>query len=271
MERIVLGYDGTPAALAALRWVADRAAREVVVVHVVTVLSRFARDRSGALTRLADAEAFLRERAPGVGVELHRLEAPVQAALAAAAGGSLLVVGTSAGRPLGSVMAGALARRRGVAEPGPLILVPPGWVDAGMPVTVGVAADGSSDAAVTFAAREADHSGVALRLVHARGRRETAGSAEEDRALAEGRSVLEAAAEGAGARRRVADIRLELVREAPVPGLLRYGARSSMIVVGSHLRGVVGGAFLGSVSQELAHRTPCPLAVVAPRRDRKGG
>lgn len=266
----MLGYDGTPAAVAALRWVADRAARQVAVVHVVTVLSRFARDRAAALSRLGDAEAYLRERAPGVGVELHRLESPTQEALAAAAGTGMLVVGASAGRPLGPVMAGALARRRGATEPGPLILVPPGWVDAAMPVSVGIAADGSSEAALTFAAQEADRGGVAVRLVHARPGRSAGRSTEDgDRALAEGRRILQAAAGRLREQRLVADIRQELVRETPVSALLRYGARSSMIVVGSHLRGIVGGVFLGSVSQELARRTPCPLAVVAPHRERK--
>ncbi|MEU3274951.1 universal stress protein [Saccharomonospora sp. NPDC006951] len=48
-------------------------------------------------------------------------------------------------------------------------------------------------------------------------------------------------------------------------GLLGAAAHAQLLVVGSHARGVVAGALLGSVSRELLRRSACPVAIVRPR------
>lgn len=275
MEHIVLGYDGTPASLAALRWVSDRAAREVATVHVVTVLSRFTRDRASALVQLGDAEEYLREHAPGVGVELHRLEGGVRESLIEASQrADALVVGVNPGHPVEAMIAGALPLRLSSEANVPVVMVPSAWVDPGAPVTVGVATDSSSEPATLFAGREADRTGVAVRLVHAwRGLAPVptpvpnlTGSGvlptSDDAEQAIHRRILDRAAQHLLDRYATMDVRRELVNGERTVALLGYSARSSLIVIGTHHRGLVEGGLLGSVARSLMWHVACPLAVV---------
>ncbi len=266
MERIVLGYDGTPASVSALQWVAARAARRVAGVDVVTVLPRFSRDREPALARLGDAEAYLRAHAPGVGVELHRLEGGVTSALTGFAEADLLVVGVNTGHPLRAVAEGALPWRLLALSRAPMVAVPPGWSDSPAPVTVGVADHAWQ--ALTFAAREADALGVALRLVH---------SWQMPLPTVPGSSALQADIEQESARHRRAlteaahhvltehpglEVMREQVADDATAALLRYGQRSALLVVGTRRRDLIADAVRGSTAQQLLWETPCPLALV---------
>jgi nucleotide-binding universal stress UspA family protein len=60
----------------------------------------------------------------------------------------------------------------------------------------------------------------------------------------------------------LADSRYDLVftEEKPVPALLAAGREADLLVVGS--RGLTGLRALGSVSERVAHRTPCSLLLV---------
>ncbi|TQK20484.1 universal stress protein family protein [Microbacterium sp. SLBN-154] len=267
MESIVLGYDGSPASVAALSWVAARAARTVVGVDVVTVISRFAQERSSALRHLGNAEGFLRDRVPGIGVQLHRLEGGVEPALTLmSSNADVVVLGVTLGRPVRAALSGALPLQVSARSRAPVVLVPAEWSDLGDPVTVGVSADDSSDAAVAFAACEADLTSVSLRLVHAwqMPPPSFAGDAVPtvDAVVAEHRGVLDTRMRWVIARYPSMGLRSDLVRDLAGPTLLRHAAHSSLLVIGTHHRGVVQGRLSGSVAQALVWRVPCPLAVV---------
>jgi len=268
VERILLGYDGTPAAASALRWVAARAARKVATVDVVTVLSRFARDRETALDQLHDAETFLRENAPGVGVELHRLEGGVLESLSSMTDSDLVVVGVNTGHVVQAIAAGGLPLRITVTSRAPVVLVPSEWVDIEAPVTVGVAADGSSSHAVAFAADEADAVGAPLRLVHAWRMPlptipgSVALQVDTEEEMAAHRHALEIASGIILDTHRDLEVSRELVQDEPGPALLRYASRSSLVVVGTHRRGILEGLVRGAVARSILWQITCPLAVV---------
>jgi nucleotide-binding universal stress UspA family protein len=61
-------------------------------------------------------------------------------------------------------------------------------------------------------------------------------------------------------------VQSELVRDTPSAALLRFASRSSLLLIGTHRRGVLAGGLLGSVAQEILWRADCPVCVVPPRQ-----
>ena len=58
------------------------------------------------------------------------------------------------------------------------------------------------------------------------------------------------------------EIRRTLQKGRPADTLKRAAARAAMLVVGNRGRGGFAGLRLGSVSQAIAHHSPCPLVIV---------
>ncbi|MDF2563189.1 MAG: hypothetical protein K0R99_4635 [Microbacterium sp.] len=269
MERIVLGYDGSPAAVSALNWTAARSTRGMTKVDVVLVASPSTKDRTPGVERLAEAEAALRERIPGLEVELHRLDGAVTTSLAEAAeGADLVVIGIHTGHPIRAAVNGWTPLRLSLRLQTPVCIVPAGWTEGDDPVTVGIADDGSSDAALDFGIAEAGTTGVGLRLVHSwlmpsptfdYG---TALTVDPEVVIDEHRRVLDAAAQRVLRHRPTLPVTKELIRDSRSAALLRFTSRSSLLLIGTHRRGVLAGALLGSVAQEVLWRADCPVCVV---------
>ncbi|MBO0980628.1 universal stress protein [Microbacterium sp. SD291] len=281
MERIVLGYDGGPAAVAALSWVIRRVNRRVARIDIVSVVPTHAVDRSSSLEHLEAAEARLRDQARGTRVGLHRLEGDVADGLAGVVDDAdILVTGINLGRPVRAKLAGALPVRLSARADVPVVLVPSDWTETGDPVTVGIAADGSSDAALAFAAAEAEILDVPTRLVHS-WLMPTPRFAEPHavqptpESVAEGHSrVLDRASVWVLGHYPRAAVCTELVRDVASGALLSYADRSSMLVMGTRRLGPLAGSLFGSVTQEVLWRAECPVAIVPsssrPRRPRIG-
>ncbi|WP_243074938.1 universal stress protein [Microbacterium sp. SS28] len=269
MERIVLGYDGSPAAVAALKWTADRRSRSRAKVDVVNVISPMTRNRSLGIEQLADAEAYLRERAPGMPVELHRLEGAMPDTLGDFAHGvDLIVVGIDPAHLMRAAFPGLVPLELAMESSVPVCLVPAGWVEADDPVTVGIANDASSDSAVAFAAQEARLMSTGLRLVHAwlmptpTPYGSTALALSPDHELEHHRAVLDEAMVNLMEAHPSLQIHGDLVRDSRAAALLKLSRTSSMLVIGTHHHGPLTGALLGSVAQEVLWRANCPVCVV---------
>jgi nucleotide-binding universal stress UspA family protein len=58
-----------------------------------------------------------------------------------------------------------------------------------------------------------------------------------------------------------------VVEKAPVPALLEQCAPDDVLVIGSRGRGGFAGLLLGSVSQQLAQHSTCPVVIVRPPDD----
>jgi nucleotide-binding universal stress UspA family protein len=271
VERIVLGYDGSPAAVSALNWTAARAARGLAKVDVVLVVSPFTTDRTRGLEHLGVAETFLLERLPSLEVELHRLEGAVTESIAEAAeDADLVVIGINPGHPIRAAAAGWTPLRLSTRATAPVCMIPPGWIQGDDPVTVGVASDDSSGDALTFAATEAVRTSTGLRLVHSwlmptpdfNG--STAVVASSDAVIEDHRNLLENAVQQVAEMHPTLSIQSELIRDSRSAALLRFEGRSSLIVIGSHRRGVLIGSLLGSVGREIMWQAECPICVVPP-------
>lgn len=269
MERVVLGYDGSPASEAALEWAAHRARSPRSEIEVVLVTNMFLSERPEA-DRILDAAARRwRALVPGTPADVTRLTGLMPAALTRAArGADLLVLGVHPGFRTRTMLTGWVPLRVAARSRIPTALVPAGWSASDAPVTVGVDDDDSSTAALLFAAQAASSSGVPLRVVHSwlMASAEPRWSDElplspRDVAAAHER-VLHAAVE------RVREVQpdvvasAELVRDNPTSALTRVAERSSLLVIGTHGRSVVAGAFLGSVGMDLIGTLRCPICVV---------
>ncbi|GAA2000385.1 universal stress protein [Microbacterium ulmi] len=269
MVHIVLGYDGSPAAEAGLAWVADRAARGRVTVELVTVTNMLRSDYAQTAATLEEGSRRLKDVAGGIDVETHWRDGSMPNTLIdQAESADLLVIGVTQSHPVRTALKGWIPARTAARAKVPTVLVPEGWTPHEHAVMVGVDDDPSSDAAILYAAHEATDLGVPLRLVHAwqmpvptvDGAVALLASPLEiknaHRKLLEeaGQRVLEAYPE--------LGVEAVLVGDNPASALLARAERTSLLVLGTHHRGLWAGAALGSVAQDILFQVPCPVCVV---------
>jgi nucleotide-binding universal stress UspA family protein len=262
MEHIVLGYDASEAARSALEWVAARAARRPLEVTLVVIADMFDAERPVIRAQQDEATQRLRELAPGLRVDTRMWDGLMPGAVVTVArDADLLVIGVHSGRRLRAFLNGAIPLRVSARSEVPVCLVPAGWDGRDGAVAIGLSNDGSSDAALAFALREAAASGRVLRIVHAW--LMTAPGSPSANAAGH-RARLDAAV--AAIARSHPDLVVEavLVRDNPAAALSAATARDALLVIGSHHRGVLSGGFLGSVAWDLIGQLGRPICVVPP-------
>lgn len=272
VETIVLGFDGSEASVIALDWVAERAARRRTAVEIVMIGGTLLEDDRDI--GLLDAERRLLDRAPEAEVSSHRFPGRMPAALIERArNADLLVIGARRGMPLWSALSGWMPLRLTSGSGGPVVVVPDDWEPATGRVVVGVDDDRSSVEAVSFAAREADSAHVPLTLVHTwtmptpRMEGAVVLLASPIEARAGERRILRDAAVAAQLTNSELVVEQILEQSSPASALLRAAFGASLVVVGTHHRGVIDGALLGSVGRDLLAECRTPVCVV-PGADR---
>ncbi|MFE5793068.1 universal stress protein [Streptomyces sp. NPDC056503] len=141
---------------------------------------------------------------------------------------------------------------------------------AGTEIVAGVDGSPESLAAAEWAAREAGHRGVALRLAHA-WRWEPL-----DLPLVQDRDAQERAAEEVvrAAEAEIAErypdvtVTAEVLTDTPVAALLEAQERAGMLVLGSRGHGAVAGFLLGSYGMQIIAAATRPVVAVRARDDR---
>jgi nucleotide-binding universal stress UspA family protein len=136
-----------------------------------------------------------------------------------------------------------------------------------------VAVDGSpeSDAAVRWAAHEAEMRDVPITLMHVvmpvvvswpvRSLQADFNQWQEDNAqlvIGQAQKMLESSV----GESKLSAVRTEMVHGNVVAGLVAASREAQMVVVGSRGMGPVGHAVLGSVSSGVVHHARCPVAIV---------
>lgn len=282
---IVVGVDGSPSALDAVRWAAGEAGRRGLSLRLVHAC-RLPPGMPGALDpglvldvmrdqgRRALAEA--RDVAEEAGVNASAVlesDPVVPVLIEESRTASLLVLGT---RGIGG-FAGLLIGSTAVSVAGrahcPVVVVR-GEVPAAGPVVVGVDGRPDADAAVAFAFAEASAQGVDIVAVHVWHDSPADAvllghPAPPDFELAQQRAYETLAERLSGWQEKYPDVHVTraVVRDHPSRALLRYAESARLVVVGSRGRGGFRGLVLDSTSQHLLHHAPCPVAVVRTEPD----
>jgi nucleotide-binding universal stress UspA family protein len=135
-------------------------------------------------------------------------------------------------------------------------------------VVVGVDGSGCSHEALRFAVNEARLRGAQLQLVtawsvptmvYAGG---YIGNVDESTFLADAEAISTAAVEEA--RQLAGDVEIVATtpNEQPATALIEAAEGADLLVVGSRGHGGFARLLLGSVSEQLAHHSPCPVTIV---------
>lgn len=264
MNSIVVGLNGTKSSFAAVDWVAERAARGATRVEIVMIAGTSFSPCNRVDAAITEAERRLRERAPDVQIAWRRFAGRMPASLFEhAQAADLIVVGCHrphAGRSTGTAR---LPSRIASGSSVPVVVVPQDWSPAALPVVVGLDADGSSSAALEVAAHEAVASGTDLVIVHAcpapRGRDGGGGSIHH---RGDHEMMLLHAARTVRRAHPALQVEEVLVEGDAADALLARGASASLIVLGTHHRGLFVGAILGSVGHDVLPRARVPLCIV---------
>ncbi|GAB3887612.1 universal stress protein [Kibdelosporangium lantanae] len=286
---IVVGVDGSAAALAAARWAADEAALHQLPLRLVHVqpdpTGRYADATIENAVRPAlheQAEKWLRAAVDAVhDVDatlvpdvVHRIGDVVETFVGMSPAVAMIAVG---GRGLGAftgMLVGSTAGADAMHAACPVVVVrtpPLGHAIVGAPVVVGVDGSPASEAAIAYAFDEAARRGCALVAVHTweevfldpelradQIRFDT--TALEDRE----RELLSQRLAGWPEKYPEVPVTQMVAKGHPVRILLEQAEQAQLVVVGSRGLGGYHGMLLGSISQSLVNYAQCPLVVVRP-------
>ncbi len=280
VERVTVAVDGGPASQTALAWVIDRANTVPLRLEITSVVglefdfpAGADNDFRGPHERAVDdAQNTVKAQLPDLVVSTKiRHGIAHEALVLASQHADILVIGTNKTSPIAGIMHGTLSLKVAGQSECITVVVPVDWKPSQGSVVAGWADDPTADAAVDFAADEAERRGTDLTVVHTWSMPPvapidgTGAAVLVDRLVAADRQLFSEATD----RLRLAHPTLTVTPVAKAGSaavaIVRTAKDAALVVVGSHGRGAVAGFFLGSVSHDVLLNMPAPVAVV-PRK-----
>lgn len=281
---VVVGVDGSSAALDAVRWAAAETACRGAELRLVTAaqwavpspmgMTTLGQERlrrvlvEAAEDALAEAAAEARRIAPEVEVRTEvATGTPTPTLLARSREAALLVLGCRGLGGFAGLLAGSVTISVAAAAACPVVVVRGIVGSTGrLPVVVGVDGSPHSEAALAFAFAQASARRVPLLAVHVWSDTmidPIAAPAVDWAALAIGaEEVLAERLAGWGEKFPDVEVGRRVVRDNAAATLVEMSVGAQLVVVGSRGRGALRGALLGSVGQALLRHASCPVAVV---------
>ena len=284
-ETVNVGYSGSETSAAAVTWAAAEAAVRGAALRIVTCAempvvsgeaalgwnsgAAFEAIREASLATSEEMAAKIKATHPTLAVTAEVIPGPAASALLTdTAATDLIVVGASGHDGAAAFWLGTTPRQLVHNSPCPVAVIR-GAATRGAPDRVVVGIDGSatSDAAVVWAADEADRHKVNLHLVHgwSYAYAPVDASATQARDLTEvdadctlNRSI-ELARERCGAT-----VTGQLVESSPVDALLESVKDGDLLVLGSHGHGGLRARLLGSTVNSVLDHAAVPVVVVRP-------
>jgi nucleotide-binding universal stress UspA family protein len=288
---IIVGFDGSAGARAALRWAMDDAMlRKSPVRLVYAIEAPVAADAVFPVDLVYTAEGHRRraqelldgaaQTRPEVLVTTDLVDGPAVSVLCEVShDAQLMVLGSRGHGGFSGLLVGSVSVAVSAHAAGPVVVVRDGDAasERDRPVVVGVDDSAEAQAAVAFAAEESALRGVELVAVRAWNpppvpwrsdvRPLIADAAELETAE---RHLLNDAVAGWSAKYPQTPVTTRLVAGDARRALVEASANAQLVVVGSRGRGGFAGLVLGSVSQHLLHHAHCTVAVARPRALRDG-
>ncbi|MDX8055889.1 universal stress protein [Lentzea sp. BCCO 10_0798] len=280
MSTVVVGFDGSGLARQAVFFGAEEASRRgaaLQVVHAVRAplpepvftpmsipVPEFVTEETmsrAAADHLTELAAEIRQNWPDLAVAAHvRIGRPVD--VLATEPGDLLVLGSSGRTGIAEMFLGSTAVELVSTGGRPVIVTRSGPRDGR--VVVGVDGSETSTDAIAFAFEHAARHGRELLAVHAWNDVGWAELPEQDfdHVRVDLAKVLDEHLAPHAARWPDVHVAQEVAFDAPARALLQAADGAALIAVGSHGRGAMRRAILGSVSHAVLHHAPCPVAVV---------
>ncbi|WP_113703734.1 universal stress protein [Nonomuraea lactucae] len=277
---IVVGVDGSVPARAAVEWAVNDALRMHEPLRIVHAMDRSpyeiakfpAAEWPDPLVRggqkiLAEALALARDRQPSVEVTTELIEGSPAAVLCEQGEGATEVVvgsrghGGFAGALLGSVSDHVAGRAHC-----PVVVVHGERRPVRGQIVAGVDDEPECEPALAYAFEQAALRGATLRALNAWQLPVHAFAPELAFDLDDIRATQHQVVRRALERFEKEYPQVTVVEDVqtahPVEALARASAEADLLVVGSHGRGAIGAALLGSVSRGVLHHTHGPVAVV---------
>ncbi|NKE60004.1 universal stress protein [Lentzea sp. PSKA42] len=280
MSTVVVGFDGSDLARRAVLWGAEEASRCGAALRVVqavrsplpepmftpmsTPVPQFVTEETmsrAAEDHLAELAAEIRRSRPELQVDTHvRLGRPVD--VLADEAGDLLVLGSSGRTGIAEMFLGSTAAGLVAIGGRPVIVTRTGPVDGR--VVVGIDGSETSTDAIEFAFSFAARHGRELLAIHAWNDVGWSELPEHDvdHVRVDLAKLLDEQLAPHRSRHPDVHVAKEVAFDAPARALLQAADGAALVAVGSHGRGAVKRAILGSVSHAVLHHAPCPVAVV---------
>lgn len=285
---IVVGVDGSGAAMRAVRWAADEAMRRKAplrIVHGVEPLSvpafRGYVDTAGIVVgQHAEGRRLVAEAAaaaPGVSVTTAvPAQAPLRALLAESEAAGMLVLGPTGVGAVAEVLVGSLPAKLAAHAHCPVAVVRGTGDRPDGPVVAGIDGGPSSEAVMDAAFEEAANRGARLVAAHAWSDGDLEGESVERRRYLGWEPVAERVVLGESLtawQEKYPEVPVDrvAVRDRPRHLLLEWSRRAQLVVVGHRGRGGFADLLLGSTSQALVHHAHGPVLVVRPPGSRWSG
>ncbi|MGV9746642.1 universal stress protein [Rhodococcus zopfii] len=286
-KAVVAGLDGSATAAAAARWAAALAARLDLPLRLVHALpsegifysesavliqsQMFDQLRADGEKLLADVSDLIRAEQPGLTVESYIGPGPATNSLLEAADDAhVVVVGATGAGAIENFLLGSTVLRIANHAPCPVVV----WrgdntnpLPDDKPIVVGVDGSELSSTAVAHAFKLADALGVPLVAAHswigdaALGTGATAALVDWDAVQESETAVFAEALAGKQDEYPDVEVRRVVERGPAAKVLLGQLDDAQLVVVGSHGRGQFAAALLGSTSQNLVHKAPCPVLI----------
>lgn len=281
MAHILIALDGSAPCLHALEWAAQRAYRTGAELTLLTVIDPGLIRESGASEEFARTAAMhLLDEACGIveakcpALEPHRntvVGRVVDTLVNASNRYDMVVLGTHGSASLSRSIGGATGLRVSVSTSVPTVVVPADWESAGAEegIVVGLGPDDVSTDALTFGVREALACDQPLDLVAVWGLPPLLSRPAE--AMGGGLAPVgeqwqvklnERARQLAEAHPGLIVAGHAVESSSPAQGLIEYGKRSGLLVLGTHSRAALGRALFGSVTHGVLLAPSIPTVVV---------